>query len=112
MNAKQIGLSLVLADFAALTAYALYEYGLGGFFGIMAANAATLTALADLTIALSLVLAWMWNDARQRGTAFFPYAIATLLLGSVGPLLYLIVRFGDERATHRHGLQAAAARSA
>ena len=112
MNAKQIGLSVVLADFAALTAYAVYQYGLVGFFAIMSANAATLTALADLTIALGLVLVWMWNDARERKAAFFPYAVLTLVLGSVGPLLYLIVRFGGERVTRRQGLQPATARSA
>ena len=112
MNAKQIGLAVVLADFAALTAYAVYQYGLVGFFEIMSSNAATLTALADLTIALSLVLAWMWNDARERNAVFLPYAIATLMLGSIGPLLYLIVRFGTERAPRRQALQTAAARSA
>jgi len=112
MNAKQIGLSVVLADFAALTAYAVYQYGLVGFFEIMSANAATLTALADLTIALSLVLVWMWNDARERNAAFFPYAVLTLVLGSVGPLLYLIVRSGEERVARRQALQPASARSA
>jgi len=112
MNGKQIALSVVLADFAALTAYAVYHYGLVGFFEIMATNAVTLTALADLTIALSLVLVWMWNDARQRNAAFVPYAVLTLFLGSVGPLLYLIVRLGEERAARRQGLQPAAARSA
>jgi len=112
MNAKQIGLSVVLADFAALTAYAVYQYGLVGFFEIMSANAATLTALADLTIALSLVLVWMWNDARERNAAFFPYAVLTLVLGSVGPLLYLIVRSGEEQVARRQALQPASARSA
>ena len=34
MNAKQIVLSVVLADFAALTAYAVYQYGLVGFFAV------------------------------------------------------------------------------
>jgi uncharacterized protein DUF2834 len=112
MNAKQIGLSVVLADFAGLTAYAAYQYGFVGFFEIMVANAATLTALADLTIALSLVLAWMWNDARERNAVFFPYAVLTLILGSVGPLLYLIVRFGEERVARRQGVTPATARSA
>ena len=32
MNAKQIGLSVLLADFLALTAYAVYQYGYIGFF--------------------------------------------------------------------------------
>jgi Terpene cyclase DEP1 len=94
MNAKQVGLSVLLADFTALTAYAVYQVGFVGVFELAFANWATTTLFVDLTIALSLVLAWMWNDARDRGTAFFPYAILTLTLGSVGPLLYLIRREG------------------
>ena len=38
MNAKQIGLSVLLADFLALNAYAAYQYGYVGVFEMMAAN--------------------------------------------------------------------------
>lgn len=99
MNAKQIGLSVVLADFLALTGYAVYQYGYVGFFELMMANVATVTALADLVIALSLVMSWMVRDARQRGVSAIPYVVLTLVLGSVGPLLYLIRRAGSEKAT-------------
>jgi uncharacterized protein DUF2834 len=112
MNGKQIGLSLVLADFAALTAYAVYQHGYVGFFAIMMANSATWTALADLTISLSLVLAWMWQDARERNVSFLPYAVATLLLGSIGPLAYLIVRAGEPSTVAAPGRAVAAARLA
>lgn len=98
MNGKQIGLSVVLADFVALTAYAVYQHGYVGFFEIILANAAGWTALADLTIALSLVLAWMWQDSRERNVSFFPYAVLTVALGSVGPLAYLIRRLGEPQA--------------
>src|SRR5438270_460258 len=46
MNAKQIGLSVVLADFAALTAYAVYQYGLIGFFAIMSPDAELIQRVA------------------------------------------------------------------
>ena len=109
MNGKQIGLSLVLADFAALTAYAVYQHGYIGFFEIILANSVGWTALADLTISLSLILAWMWQDARERNVSFFPYAVLTLVLGSVGPLLYLIRRLGEPRtATTRAAVLATA----
>ena len=110
MNGKQIGLSLVLADFAALTAYAVYQHGYVGFFEIMMANSVTWTAFADLTIALSLILAWMWQDARQRDVSFLPYAVLTLTLGSVGPLLYLIRRVGDTHPERTPARAMAAAR--
>ena len=98
MNAKQIGLSVVLAGFSALTAYAVWQVGFVGVFELVLANVATTTAFVDLVIALSLVLAWMWQDARARGASFLPYAILTLGLGSIGPLLYLIRREGSAEA--------------
>jgi hypothetical protein len=95
MNAKQLGLSVVLAAFSALSAYAVAQVGYVGVFQLALANVATTTAFVDLGIALSLVLAWMWRDARERGASFLPYAILTAAAGSVGPLLYLIVREAD-----------------
>jgi MFS superfamily sulfate permease-like transporter len=99
MNAKQIGLSVVLAGFSALTAYAVYHHGIVGIFEQALANPAATTLFVDLSISLTLVLAWMWNDARERGASFLPFALVTLVLGSIGPLLYLIRRAGTEERT-------------
>jgi hypothetical protein len=99
MNAKQIILGLVLLDFTGLTAYAVYSYGLVGFFDAVTANVATTCAFADLLIALSLIMVWMWQDARDRGWSPMPYVLLTLGLGSVGPLVYLIRREASERAS-------------
>jgi MFS superfamily sulfate permease-like transporter len=96
MNAKQIGLGVILCDFAALTGYAIYHYGYLGFFEHITANAVTVATFADLVIALSLVLTWMVRDARTRGVSPLPYVLLTLLLGSVGPLVYLIRRAGAD----------------
>jgi hypothetical protein len=98
MNAKQIILGLVLLDFTGLTAYAVYSYGFAGFFEAVTANVATICAFADLVIALSLIVAWMWQDARDRGWSPMPYVLLTLGLGSVGPLVYLIRREANEPA--------------
>lgn len=98
MNAKQIILGLVLLDFTGLTAYAVYSYGLVGFFDAVTANVATVCAFADLMIALSLIVVWMWQDARDRGWSPIPYVLLTLGLGSIGPLVYLIRREADEPA--------------
>jgi hypothetical protein len=92
MNGKQIGLGLVLADFTALTAYAVYEVGYVGFFDALFSNIGGITVFVDLCIALSLVMVWMYRDARERGLSATPYIVATLFLGSVGPLAYLIRR--------------------
>ena len=92
MNVKQIGLSLVLLDFAGLSAYAVYRYGYVGVFEQLLANVATATLFVDAVIALSLITLWMWGDARERGLSLLPYLLLTLTFGSVGPLLYLIRR--------------------
>ena len=94
MNWKQLALGVVLADFAALTAYALHVHGVGGLLAAATANVATIAATVDLVIALSLVSLWMWQDARDRGVSAMPYLLLTLVFGSVGPLLYLIRREG------------------
>ena len=100
MNAKQIGLSVLLADFLALNAYAAYQYGYVGVFEMMTANAATIAGFVDLVIALSLIIAWMVRDARARGVSPVPYVLLTLALGSVGPLVYLIRRLATDAPAH------------
>ena len=111
MNRKQIALAVLLFDFAALTAYAVAQYGIVGIFAAAFANVATITLAVDLTIALSLVIVWMWRDARVRGVSPVPYVALTLGLGSIGPLLYLIRRAGDP-APARGGVASAAAYAA
>jgi hypothetical protein len=96
MNAKQIGLSLVLADFVALTGYAVYHYGYGAFLELPFTNAIAAQVCIDLVIALSFVVVWMWRDARARGVSPIPYVVITLFLGSIGPLVYLIRREATE----------------
>jgi hypothetical protein len=112
MNAKQIGLGLVLLDFLGLTGYVVYEYGYVGFFELVMANAATVAAFADLVIALGLITAWMVRDARTRGVSVVPYVLLTLALGSVGPLTYLIRHVFSERAATTAAVGVAAARRA
>src|SRR5213594_2649407 len=92
MTARKIGIGIVLLAFGDLTAYAVYQHGVTGVVQIEMANSVTVTAFADLVIALSLIVAWMWRDARERGVSAIPYVLLTLGFGSVGPLLYLLRR--------------------
>jgi hypothetical protein len=108
MNAKQIGLTVVLADFVALTAYAVYQYGYVGFFAFALSNAVGVQLLADLTIALTCFVVWMWRDARARGLSPWPYALLIGTLGSIGALAYLIRRSADEPVAVRPHLTTAA----
>ena len=92
MTPKILALDLVLTGFAALTAWAIAVHGYVGFFQTLIATPAGLQVLADIVIACTLVLIWMWEDARARGLPIWPYTLLTLVLGSIGPLAYLIHR--------------------
>ena len=83
-----------------MDAYSVYLYGYIGFFRMVLANFAGVTAFVDLLIALVLIIVWMGDDARQRNVSAIPYLVLTIALGSIGPLLYLIRRSSDrtERA--------------
>lgn len=91
MNTKAI-LVAVLAAFSALNVLALAEHGIVGLFERVFDNSATVLAMVDLSIALTLVMVWMWQDARKRGVSAIPYCAVTVVAGSIGPLLYLLFR--------------------
>ncbi|HKF30400.1 MAG TPA: DUF2834 domain-containing protein [Candidatus Binataceae bacterium] len=95
MNPRQVGLSIVLVGFATLNAYCFYTFGTAGFLHAAFANAATVAVFTDLVIALTMVAVWMVRDAAQRSATVLPYLLLTLFMGSIGPLIYLIVRFRD-----------------
>lgn len=105
MNAAQIGVEVALVLFSIFSGYVVYQYGYIGLFAQGLANAATVQIFLDLTIALSLVLLWLWQDARKQGISPLPYVILTLALGSIGPLLYLVRRFGKAPQLHPHTAQ-------
>ena len=95
-------LVLILIPFSVLSAIALWQHG---YWGILAPHFQTFGAgqvLADLVISLTLVSAWMWRDAKAKGRTLWPWLVATLVLGSFGPLVYLLTRkpviqFGNAR---------------
>ncbi len=103
-------LLLILIPFSVLTAIALWQHG---YWGILAPHFKTFGAgqvLADLVIALTLVMTWMWRDAKATGRNIWPWFIFTLVMGSFGPLLYLltqkaggtkpVLQFGNANKTH------------
>lgn len=85
-------LTLTLISFGALSAAALWQ---DGYWGILAPHFQSFgegQVLADLVIALILVMVWMWQDAQASGRKAWPWIIATLVVGSFGPLIYLLTR--------------------
>ncbi len=83
-------LVVTLLLFGALTAAALQAHGFLGIWTEPFGTWAGRQVFADLAIALALAMAWMWRDARTHGRAAWPWLLATLALGSFGPLLYLL----------------------
>jgi hypothetical protein len=110
MSKKEIGLWLVLADFAALTLYAVATEGYFAFYEATL-NFATssiwgVQLVVDFVVALAIAMGWMVKDAREKGLPYLPYVAATFVLGSIAPLAYLIHR---ERASRSVSSTAAAA---
>lgn len=91
MTKQRIILIIVLVAFLALTAAALVNHGYWGIFEPLFKNYAGLQVFFDLVIALSLFLVWMWRDAKAAGRNPWPWLLLTLTLGSISPLIYLIV---------------------
>ncbi len=89
MNRAVLTVFFVL--FAALTAYAVHH--VGGVWQLLHAHLsqpAGWQIFADLVIVMCLLLVFVYRDAKATGRPFVPWAMASLLLGSFGPLLYFI----------------------
>ena len=89
---QRVLLIVTIALFGALSAIALWKHG---YWGIIAPHFQSFGAgqvLADLVIALTLAMVWMWHDAKATGRPVWPWIVITLALGSFGPLFYLLTR--------------------
>lgn len=92
-------LIITIILFGALSAAALWQHG---FWGIIAPHFQSFgggQVFADLVIALTLAMVWMWRDARATGRNPWPWIAATLAAGSFGPLFYLLTRKPTAGAT-------------
>ncbi len=107
MNRKQVLVGCVLLPLLALNTWVIASYGYIGFLKAAHSSLAGIQVLVDITIALTLVLVWLVRDARERGISWIPYAIATVFLGSVGPLAYLLRRESRSLAPRAQGVRAA-----
>lgn len=89
---QRVLLIITLLAFGALSTVAMWQHG---YWGILAPHFQSFGAgqvLADLVIALTLVMLWMWQDAKASGRNVWPWLLFTLVAGSFGPLLYLLTR--------------------
>jgi hypothetical protein len=92
MSGRSVVLVLVIVGFGVLTALALIDVG---YFGIIEPHFKSWGAaqvFVDLMIVAVLACVWMVDDARARALSAWPFVAITLIAGSFGPLLYLLVR--------------------
>jgi len=90
LNLRLFAVAL-LVPFSLLTLYALTQVGYLGIFDYHRHSSAGWQVMADLVIALLLVLVWLVPHAREHGRNPWPWVVITLTLGSLGPLLYLVL---------------------
>ncbi len=85
-------LTATVLVFGALSVAALWHHGYWGIVAPLFQSFGAAQVFADLVIALVLIMVWMWHDAKATGRNVWPWVIATLALGSFGPLVYLLTR--------------------
>jgi hypothetical protein len=100
---RLLGLFVVLVLFGALTAVAVADVGIIGIFRPHFQAWGPAQVFADLVILAVLACIWMVTDARALGLRAWPFVVLTMLAGSFGPLLYLVLREVRSRAAGEGG---------
>ena len=88
---------ITLILFGALSAAALMAHGFIGIFMSPLGSLASGQIFADLCISLTLVLIWIWHDAKATNRNAWPWIFAALAVGSFSPLVYLLTRKSGEK---------------
>ncbi len=81
----------LLLPFSVLSVYAVQQVGYWGIFEYHLPSPAGWQVFTDLVIAIILIAVWMIRNARETGRNVIPYLILSVFLGSIGPLLYLVM---------------------
>jgi len=100
MNIRTVAL-ILLVLFAGYTIYtmAIAEQSLLSFGYQLISSPDTAQVVFDLYIMAFLAIYWMYQDCKRRGKSkwyIIPFVLLTLVLVSIGPLLYLVLNPGTE----------------
>jgi hypothetical protein len=94
MNWKKLVVLFAFVDFAVLTVLALWKEGIQGMFQAATSSWMSATLTVDLCLALTMVCVALYKDAKAQGRSPWPFLLLTAGAGSIGPLLYLLLRPG------------------
>lgn len=92
MSKQRVLAAIVLVPFTIYSTWVTATQGYAEFFTLPWSHPIWSQEFLDLCIALTMVSSWMVGDARRRGVTVWPYLVATPLLGSISPLVYLALR--------------------
>jgi len=85
-------IAVVLVAFSAYSTLVVWEHGYVGFFRVVGETSAGKQALIDLALSVFIACGWLIQDARSRGVRAWPYVVAACIAGSIGLMLYLVMR--------------------
>ncbi|MGB0560430.1 MAG: hypothetical protein ACPGVO_01325 [Spirulinaceae cyanobacterium] len=89
MNTQRAIAIVLLIPFSVLSVYAVTQVGYFGILDYHRYSPAGWQVFSDLVISLVLLLTWLIPEAKKAGRNPWLWALLTVLLGSIGPLLYL-----------------------
>ena len=98
-------LAAILVLFSLYTGWIVWEFGYISVFEVAFREHPTTQAVVDLWIACGLLFFIMILDNQRSGRSFrkvLPFAVVTVLAGSIGPLLYFLVYPGLLKPMNRN----------
>lgn len=110
MKIVKLSLVSVLVLFGGFSTWVMWQVGYSGIWLAGLDNPGSLQILLDLAIACTLICSWIYQDAKSRGINPYPWFIATLLGGSLAPLVYLICRSEKKISERLGGMEEGASR--
>ena len=87
--------TVLLLPFLGLTAYAMWQDGYIGLFMHQFSRPAGWQVLADLVIALLMMLYFIVPDAKKHNRNVWGWVLFTFVAGSIGPLFYFATQSAD-----------------
>lgn len=92
LASKALVAGAILIAFTIYSMFVVLGYGYTGFLSLAGREPWAMQMLLDLVIACSFGVGWMRGDAKRHDLTTWPFVVATIFLGSVGLLGYVVWR--------------------